>query len=141
MKALKGKKTKHLVFAQQGLLEDSTWKSALKGYPTELVCRIRRELSSKIRGLNEKFNLRSRYFGYWTGNDKDRLYIYVQKKYLRIDLCIDGEHEKDVKKDGFEVVFVNNFQERANWLTGWRVPHTTEKIENVLKWLWMAFGR
>jgi len=62
MKALKGKKPKHLVFAQQGLLEDSTWKSALKGYPTELVCRIRRELSSKIRGLNEKFNRRSRYF-------------------------------------------------------------------------------
>jgi hypothetical protein len=139
MKALKGKKANNLVYAKQGLLEESNWKHALKNRPAELVCRIRKELSSKVRGLNEKFNRNSRYFGYWMGDDKDRLYIYVQKKYLRIDLCIDRQYEKNVRKDGFEVVFVNNFQGRNNWLTGWRIPHTTQNIKTVLKWLCKAF--
>jgi hypothetical protein len=141
MKGQRGKKAKHVVYAEKGLLEDSKWQRALKNYPTELVCWIRRDLAKNIRGLNEKFNHRSRYFGYWKCDDEDRLYIFVQKKRLQIYLWIDREYEKNVRKDGFEVHFVNNFQGRKGWLTGWQVPHNTENIETVMKWLCMAFSQ
>lgn len=141
MKKSRGKKPKYIVFSDNGLLKEECLKT-LKDYTTSLLCSIRKELSNKIRGLNEKFNYRSRYFGYWRGDDKDRLYIYVQKKYLRIDLCIDREkYEKDVIQDGFKVHFINNFQGRNNWLTGWLVPHDTAKLDVVIKWIFQAFDK
>jgi|WetSurMetagenome_2_1015567.scaffolds.fasta_scaffold415626_2 hypothetical protein len=136
----KGKKAKYVTYAQKGLLEDDIWKKILKDYPTELLCSLRKNLKS-VPGLTEKFNRKTRYFGYCTGNDKDRLYIYVQKKRLQIDLCIDKENEKKIKDDHFEVVFVNNFQGRNNWITGWRVPHNAENKEIVMKWLLKAFDK
>jgi len=135
----KGKKGKYLVYAEKDLLKNSVWKPKLKNYRTDLVCSIREKLD-EVQGLTEKFNTNSRYFGYWIGTNKDRAYIYVQKKGLRIDLNISPDSEKaKLEKEGFEVRFNNNFQGRAGWLTGWRVPHTTS-IEKVMKWLLKAFN-
>jgi hypothetical protein len=139
MKESRGKKAKYLVRAEKGVLKDSVWKRTVKGYPTELLCSIREQLHKKVPGLTEKFNTNSRYFGYWTGADKDRAYIYVQKKGLRIDLCISSKSETDLRKAGFEVRYVKNFQGRARWLTGWCVPPTTTNIRTVMKWLLKAF--
>ena len=140
MKENRGKQAKYLVCAEKGLLKDSVWKRILKDYPTDLVCSIREQLLKKILGLTEKFNTNSRYFGYWTATgETDRVYIYVQKKNLRIDLYISTEREADLQKADFEVRYVNNFQGRAGWLTGWRVPHTTKNIKTVAKWLLKAF--
>jgi hypothetical protein len=122
-----------------GLLADTYWRSDLRDYPTELLCRIRKSLLKSIPQLVEKFNPYGHYFGYGKGQDKDRAYIYVQKKNLRIDLCISREHEKDLQNQGFIVKYHNNYQYRAGWLTGWQVPHNTENIETVIKWLCMAF--
>jgi len=139
MKEKRGKKAKYLVCAVKGLLKDSVWKKTLKNYPTGLVCSIREQLLKNVPGLTEKFNTNSRYFGYWTGADKDRAYIYVQKKDLRIDLDICTKREADLQKAGFEVRYIHNFQGRNRWLTGWRVPHTTTNIRAVVKWLLKAF--
>jgi len=139
MKENRGKQAKYLVCAEKGLLKDSVWKRTLKDYPTDLVCSIREQLLKKVPGLTEKFNTNSRYFGYWAATDEtDRVYIYVQKKGLRIDLYISTKCEADLRKSGFEVRYVNNFQERAGWLTGWRVPHNTTNIKTVVKWLLKA---
>jgi len=132
-------KAKYLVYAKIGLVDDRIWEGPLENYPTDLVCSIRKQLMKNIPGLTEKFNTNSRYFGYSTGTDKDRAYIYVQKKGLRIDLHISRDFEANLKEEGFEVHFVNNFQGRAGWLTGWRVPYTTS-IERVMKWLLKAFN-
>ena len=140
MKGERGKKGKHLVFAEKSLVQDKEWKQALNKYPTDLLCSIREQLLNRVPGLTEKFNTNSRYFGYWTGTDKDRAYIYIQKKYLRIDLNISQELVADLQKAGFEVRITNNFQGRARWLTGWRVPHTTKNIETVMTWLLKAFN-
>ena len=122
----KSNKSKNVIMAEVGLLKDSVWEPALLNYPTGLICSIRKRLLSKIPGITEKFNKRSRYFGYWTGTDKDRVYIHVQKKGLRIDLCIDRKFETDLRKAGFEVKFVNSFQGRADWLTGWHVTESAD---------------
>ena len=140
MKGKRGKKGKYLVRAEKGLVKDSEWKPALKNYPTDLVCSIREQLLEKVPGLTEKFNRSSRYFGYWTGTDEDRAYIYVQKKDLRIDVHISQDLAADLQKAGFEVRFTNNFQGRARWLTGWRVPHSTKNIKTVMTWLLKAFN-
>ena len=129
----------NVILADAGLLKDSVWKRALQGYPTSLVCSIRKKLLREIPKVAEKFNTNSRYFGYWTGIDKDRAYIYVQKKGLRIDLCISRKFEIDLRKAGFKVKYVNNYQGRAGWLTGWRVPHSTKNVTLIVKWLCKAF--
>jgi len=141
MKVQRGKKPKYLIRAEIGLLNDHIWQQTLHNYPTSLVCLIRQKLLKEVPGMTESFNTKSRYFGYWTGNDKDRLYIYVQKNNLRIDLCINREYEKNIKKNSFGVIFVNNFQSQNNWITGWRVPHNTENKEAIMKWLLKAFDR
>jgi hypothetical protein len=140
MKEKRGKKGKYLVLAKKGLVEDSVWKRTLKKYPTDLVCSIRVQLLKEVPGLIEKFNTNARYFGYSGETDKDRAYIYVQKKDLRIDLHISQDSKAELEKAGFEVRFIDNFQGKAGWLTGWRVPHTTKNIKTVMAWLLKAFS-
>jgi hypothetical protein len=122
-----------------GLFPDTYWRDDLKAYPTELLCRIRQSLLKSIPQLAEKFNASGHYFGYRKGQDKDRVYLYMQKKCLHIDLDISRDNEKAIKEAGFVVNSVKNHQYRVSWLTGWQVPHNTENIETVMKWLCMAF--
>jgi len=139
MKKRRGKKGKYVIRAKGGLLEDTVWKRTLQGYPIPLVCSIREKLLQRIPGITEKFNSNSRYFGYWTGDDKDRIYIYVQKENLVIDLHIEPSYVSELEKEGFVIKPRDNFQGQAGWLTGWQVPHLTNKIEAVIKWLRKAF--
>ena len=88
-------KFKYVIKAEKGLLNDTQWKVYLNGYSTELIETIRMKLKKKIHRLGEKFNYNSRYFGFRKGNGADRVYIYVQKKGLRIDLCIDRKYEDE----------------------------------------------
>jgi hypothetical protein len=133
------RKSKNVILSEKGLVNGSVWESEMKDYPTTLVCLIRERLVKEMPTINEKVNTYGHYFGYWKGQDKDRAYLCVQKKCLRIDLCISREHEKDLQNQGYIVKYHNNYQGRAGWLTGWRVPHNTENIETVMKWLCMAF--
>lgn len=133
------RKSRNVILSEKGLVNGSVWESEMKDYPTTLVCLIRERLVKEMPAINEKVNTYGHYFGYWKDQDEDRAYIYVQKKGLRIDLCINRDNEKAIKETGFEIHFVNNFQGRKGWLTGWRVPHNTENIETVMKWLCMAF--
>lgn len=137
----RGKKGKYVIRSESGLLEDAVWKAYLKDYPIELVSRIRNELKDHIYGLAEKLNRNSRYFGYRVGKSADKVYIYVQKEKLRIDLCIGREHEEEIRTAGFDIVYVDNFQGRAGWLTGWQIPQSTLNLKPVMKWLYRAFLR
>lgn len=122
-----------------GLLADTYWRSDLRDYPTELLCRIRKSLLKSIPQLVEKFNTGSLYFGYSLGESEDKAYIYVQKKNLRIDLCISPNFSEDLNRLGFSIRHHDNFQGQAGWLTGWYVPHSTTDIDLILKWLCKAF--
>jgi len=142
MKKHRGKSGIYLIRAEKGLLEDSVWQSCLHDYPTDLLCSIREGLLEKIPGITEKFNTRSRYFGYWRGDDKDKLYIYVGKNNLRIDLCISkDDYETEIANAGFKIQYVNNFQGRVGWLTGWQIPQNMHNIDNVIHWINMAFEK
>jgi hypothetical protein len=94
-------------------------------HPTDLITRIRTELVKRVPSLTEECNKKSRYFGYWVGKDKDRLYIFARKKALRICLCIDRSFETAIRKAGFEIHHHGNFRGQAGWLTGWQVPQST----------------
>jgi spermidine/putrescine-binding protein len=132
--------TKNVILSEKGLVNDSVWESEMKDYPTTLVRVIRERLVKEIPAIKEKVNTYMQcYFGYWKGQDKDRAYLYLQDKCLRIDLCISRDNEEAIKEAGFKVHFVNNYQGIAGWLTGWQVPHNTENIDTVMKWLCMAF--
>ncbi len=135
MKAIRGKKSKNVVLAEQGLLDEKNWASVLEKYPTSLVCLIRKNLLRKIPEITEKFNRKSHYFGYWIGNDKDKIYIYVQKKQLVIDMCISPDFITDIEKLGFKVKPRGNFQGRVEWLTGWQIPQSTTNIKHIVDWL------
>lgn len=142
MKGQRGKKGTNIIRAKQGLLNDKMWQRTLKNYPISLVCKIRERLLKKIPGLTEKFNTNSRYFGYWRDEEKDNAYIYVKKKTLRIDLCINrDDYEKKISKAdaNFEIRYSHNFQGRAGWLTGWYVSHDTKNLNGVVKYLSKAF--
>lgn len=133
------RRSKNIESAGVGLVKDVIWRKFLQDRDTALLCSIRESLIKKIPGLTEEFNKQSRYFGYWTGADKDKAYMFVQKKGLRIDLCISRKNEKEINKEGFKVKFVNSFQGRSGWLTGWHVPHSTTKVDYVVNRLCKAF--
>ncbi len=143
----KRRRSENIVSAEEGLLKNEVVINILKKYlkapEIEYVCSLRKSLDNKkIAGLTEAFNKKSRYFSYWKGKDKDRVYIYVQKKCLRIDLCIKNKdkNEREILNEGFKVKFVNNFQGKAGWLTGWYVPYSTKNINVVVKYLSNALG-
>jgi hypothetical protein len=139
MKGQRGKKAKYVKYAEKGLIKDGVWKKILQSYPSTLIKAIRQRLIAEIPNLNEKFNTKSRYFGYYTKDNEDRLYIYVRKEKLRIDLCISRDFEAAIRNDGFIIKYLNNYQGRNGWLTGWHVPQSTTDVKTVLKWLCKAF--
>lgn len=142
MKGQRGKKGKYVIRAKRDLLSEKNWGPTLKDYPTSLIRKIRERIRNEIPGLNEKFNTHSRYFGYWKGQQKDKAYIFVQKKNLCINLYIsrdDYEGEISGAGAGFKIRYSHNFQGRAGWLTGWYVPHYTKNINVVVKYLSKAF--
>jgi len=139
MKGQKGKKGIYVIRAQRGLLSERTWRCTLKDYPTSLICLIRERLLKEIASLTEKFNSKSRYFGYWQGTERDKAYIYVQKKNLVIDLQIDTDYVSDLEKEGFVIKPRDNFQAQNGWLTGWQVTQSTTDVDRVVKWLCKAF--
>jgi hypothetical protein len=141
MKGHRGKKGIYIIRAEKGLLDEKDWELVLKKYPTALVCLIREKLRRKMPEINEKFNRNSRYFGYWIGNDKDKIYIYVQKKRLVIDMFISPDFITDIEKLGFKVKPRTNFQERADWLTGWEIPQSTTNIRQIIDWLCKAYNK
>jgi len=133
------RRSKNVESADVGLVRDVIWKKSLQDRDTTLLCSIRKSLIKKIPGLTEEFNKQSRYFGYWVGIEKDRAYIYVQKKKLIIDICVKTSHTRDIRREGFKAKLRGNWQGQADWLTGWQVPHDTKKINVVIKWLLKAF--
>ena len=143
----KRRRSKNIESADVGLVKDIVWQKSLKKSLQDrdiaFLCSIRESLNEKISGLTETFNKKSRYFGYWTGTDKDRVYIYIQKEDLRIDLLISRDFEEEIRQEDedFEVHHVNNYQGRAKdrWLTGWYVPYSTKNINVVVKYILKAF--
>jgi len=139
MKKARGKKAKYVILAEKGLLEEPAWRVKLQSFPLGLICLIRKELLKSVPGVTEKFNGNSRYFGY--RDDKDRIYIYIQKKQLVIDLCISPDFASTLINHGFKVKPRDNFQGQNGWLTGWQVPHTRTDINFIVKSLNKAFER
>jgi hypothetical protein len=142
MKKSRGKKGMYLIYPDNGngLVEDNKWEGSLYKYPDGLIRQIRLKLKEHLPDLNEKFNRNSKYFGYCVKDDKDRVYIYVQKQKLVIDLDISPDYITALEKYDFSVKQRDNFQKQNDWLTGWQVPHSTD-IKKIMKWLLMAFNR
>jgi hypothetical protein len=141
MKAQRGKKAKYVKYTEKGLLKDGVWKKILQSYPTTLIKTIRQRLIAEIPNLNEKFNTKSRYFGYYTKDNEDRLYIYVQKEKLVVDLCIQSNLKDTLVTHGFQFRPRDNFQAKHDWLTGWHVQQSTTDVKTVMKWVCRAFDR
>lgn len=148
----KHRRSENIISAEEGLLKNEQNEvviNILKKYlkdneKIEYISSFRNKLcNKKINGLTEAFNKQSRYFGYWTGTDKDRAYIYIQKEKLRIDLLIRRNFEKEILQEDkdFELHHVNNYQGRARdeWLTGWYVPYYKKNIKIVIKYIYKAF--
>ncbi len=124
--------------AKSTLLDDCFFQPELQEYSTAVLDKIRKALAEAVPELSEKFNTSSLYFGYSVGED-DKVYIYVQKKNLVVDLHIDPSYVSELEKEGFIVKRRDNFQGQAGWLTGWQIPQSTTDADRVLKWLCKAF--
>ena len=131
--------SKNVMTVDAGLVEDAEWGAYLKKYPVDLALAVRGRLLRKVEGLTEKFNRKSRYFGYRRAGGSDVVYLYVQKKGLRIDVRVSRGYEDTLRRAGFEVHYSDNFQGKAGWLTGWHVPHVTRKTAFVVELILKAF--
>ena len=122
-----------LKIQEGGLLPNELIKDALYGYPTELVFYLRERLASEFPRLREKLNAKRcyRYLGYANGQT-DALYVYVQKRLLRIDIKLPQVRVAELRQCGFQVLPVKNFQWKAGWITGWRVPNDTIKRGTIV---------
>jgi hypothetical protein len=145
-----------IFMAKTGLIPETYWQIDLKDCPTHLLCTIRKSLEDLVPRLAEKFNPTTpnlRYFGYRIKKSKDiseiskkaytedKAYVYVKPDKLVIDLKIDPQFINDIRQDGFEVRPKTNYQAQTDWVTGWEVPHSTNNVESVMKWLCKAFER
>ena len=115
-----------------GLLPKEVIKRVLRNYPIECIFAIRSRLSEACPGLREKLNRNSRYLGYGRIDASDRLYIYVRKKELLIDIRLPANRAAKLRASGFKVCHRDNFQGKAGWLTGVLVPHDTDKLQMIV---------
>lgn len=74
-----------------------------------------------------------RYLGYARKGTRDSVYVYVQEKQLVLDLRLSAERADEVRRSGLKVRPRNNYQGRAGWLTGVRVPHDTDRADLALQ--------
>jgi hypothetical protein len=122
----------NVVKADAGLLPDGLVWDVLKGYPQELLAALRKQLVTACPGLREKINRNSRYLGYSNGGS-DAVFVYVRKEDLLIDLKVSADLSVDLERLGFEVRPRDNFQAKSGWLTGMIVPHSIDKLADVVK--------
>ena len=120
----------NVVVADSGLLPDEVLWDALRGYPQELLGKLRKRLAAECQTLREKINRNSRYLGYANGGSY-AIYVYVRKNNLLIDMRLSADLSEDLRRLGFEVKPRDNFQGMAGWLTGLIVPHDTDKLADV----------
>ena len=126
------KVTSELLVQREGLLPEEALRDALRGYPTGLILHLRGCLAKACPGLREKLNPNSRYLGYGLLDGSDDLYVYVQKRGLVIDIRLPADRAGDLRRLGFRVRPRDNYQAKAGWLTGLRVPHDTGKRQDVV---------
>ena len=108
-------------------------KSALGNRPSGTVLRLRELLMEACSDLREKLNPNGPYLGYAVGDQSNAIYVYVRKSGLLIDLRIPKERAEAVRAKGFEVRERDNYQSKAGWLTGLRVPHDTGRLDEVVQ--------
>ncbi len=122
-----------MLSCDKGLLAKEAIASVLCGYPTDLAFHLRSQLAKSCPQLREKLNPNSRYLGYGTVGESDALYVYVQKKQIVIDIRLPADRAGELRPLGFDVRPRNNYQAKAGWLTGLRVPHDTDRPEVILR--------
>ena len=133
------KRRQNVIKSDAGLLDKTVWRRRLEDYPTDLFLQIQSLLKANVKDLTEKFNHKSRYFGYCKAGHSDVLYIYIQKKRLRIDLKIDQDYEKALRRAGYTVKYVNNYQGRFGWVTGWFISQDCRKVKEIVNYMLKAF--
>ena len=122
------------------MVPERNWIPFFSSYPSNLIKvfnLLRKDLEKRTTNIREKFNIKSRYFGYGLEGSSDRVYIYVQRKKLVVDIDI---HINQIKKQKeFTFSSRNNYQGRAGWVTGWEIPcsklgqiQEIEEIVNVM---------
>jgi len=115
------------VIRSDGLLPGEVLATRLGGCPPELIVWLRKRLAATCQGLQEKLNPRGRYLGYARRGRSDVLYVYLQRQRLVIDIRLPADRAGQVRRLGFDVRPRLNYQGRAGWLTGIRVPYGTQK--------------
>ena len=130
----------NVVQVGQGLVPDREWAEYFDHLPMDLVMRIRCELAARVVGLAEKVNINSHYFGYKVDVDDgdDALYLYVQQRFLRVDIRLSRNHTADFEAEGYEVTPHQNWQHDDGWTTGWHVPHDTGEPLRAVRWMLAA---
>ena len=122
----------NVVIADAGLLPEELLWDVLRGYPRELVGKLRKHLAAECPKLREKINRNNRYLGYSNGGS-DAMYVYVSKNGLLIDMRLSADLSDDLRRLGFEVRPRDNYQGKSGWLTGLIVPHDTDKFGDIAK--------
>ena len=127
-----GGKSGNVIKSDKGLLPDELVWDVFRGYPKGLVQELRERLAAEFPGLREKANRSSKYLGY-SNRHGDRVYTYVRKRHLLLDMRLAADMADDLKPQGFQVKPRDNYQAKVGWLTGVIVPHDTDKFEIIIE--------
>jgi len=129
-----------VIAQEKGLLGDAVVKEKLPQYPLTFVTTFRRRLLAQVPTLREKLNPNLRYLGYGLRGRADAMYVYFQRGGLVIDIRLAADRAAEVRSLGFQVRPRDNYQGRAGWLTGLRVPYNTDKIGLLIELAREALG-
>ena len=128
------RRSRNLIQTEAGLLDDAVIRKHLTGYPMEMVAQLRKALAAGIPGLREKLNysIRRQYLGYASGKS-DAFYAYFQRRGLVIDALVSPARAEELRAKGVVVQPRENYQGRAGWLTGVRVPYDTLQSDAIIR--------
>lgn len=112
------------------LIEENKLRVLLSGFKSGFVMELRETLVSQFPALHEKFHTEQNYIGWWLdgdeeSNDADRVYIFFEKDAMSVRIKLTRQREQEIKDLRFDVVPSKNFQGKAGWITGWKIPYDT----------------
>jgi hypothetical protein len=122
----------------QGLDEEAiarmlTGEAANVAHDCVALRELRASVRRRVPAATEKLNPRSHYLGYRVAS-RDGAYVYLQSRMLVVeaDLPRTGAEEDVFRRAGLEVRHRNNFQGRAGWITGIRLPCSATPEQTAL---------
>ncbi len=106
------------------LVSDKMLEAELKRFPFSQIQKLRTAMYGRLEGVEERLNPNYPYLAVRCPEaNRDICYLYFQRKSICMDLRLPQVRQSATEQQGFAVRPRANWQAKANWLTGIRIPY------------------